>query len=298
MISSLRRLINPTSIRTMTTAPAKKDWNATLYLKFGNERTRPVYDAVNQITQHITTPSPRIYDLGCGPGNSTKVLLDAFPGANITGMDSSPDMISKARAALPDVEFELGDLATFAPKEGERVDLLFSNAVFHWLRSPTRIETLTRLFKTLKPGGVIAIQVPDNYDELSHSLMRDVAKREDAPWAPYFEDTQIGNLEDKGRPDLDPIEQPQEFYNKLAPYAERVDIWRTKYGHVLKDAHAIAEWVKGTGLQPYLQRMEDGKVKQEYLDEYEERLKEAYPQLVDGKVLLGYPRLFVLAVRK
>lgn len=181
MISSLRRLTNPTPIRTMITASAKKDWNATLYLKFGNERTRPVYDAVNQITQHITTPNPRIYDLGCGPGNSTKVLLDAFPGANITGMDSSPDMISKARAALPDAEFELGDLATFAPKEGEKVDLLFSNAVFHWLRSPTRIETLTRLFKTLKPGGVIAIQVPDNYDELSHSLMRDVAKRDDAP---------------------------------------------------------------------------------------------------------------------
>ncbi|KAF3040210.1 hypothetical protein E8E11_003920 [Didymella keratinophila] len=282
----------------MATAPSKKDWNATLYLKFGNERTRPVYDAVNQITQYITTPNPRIYDLGCGPGNSTKVLLDAFPGAKVTGMDSSPDMISKARATLPDVQFELGDLATFAPEEEGEVDLLFSNAVFHWLRSPTRIETLTRLFKTLKPGGVLAIQVPDNYNELSHALMRDVAKREDAPWAAYFKDTRIGDLGDKERPDLDPIESSHEFYNALAPHAQKVDIWRTTYSHILTDAPAISEWVQGTGLQPYLQRMEDEGVKQQYLQEYQEKLNEAYPQLVDGKVLLGYPRLFVLAIRK
>jgi trans-aconitate 2-methyltransferase len=298
MTLSLRRIINPSSLRTMATVPAKKDWNATLYLKFGNERTRPVYDAINQIKQYITTANPRIYDLGCGPGNSTKALLNVFPGADVSGMDSSPDMISKARAALPDVEFALGDLATFAPKEGEDVDLLFSNAVFHWLRSPTRMETLTRLFKTMKPGGVLAIQVPDNYEELSHALMRDVAKREDAPWARYFKDTEIGNFEDKGRPDLDPIEPTHDFYNALAPHAAKVDIWRTKYEYVLKDAHAIVEWVKGTGLQPYLQRMENEKVKQEYLDEYEKRVKEAYPQMVDEKVLLGYPRLFVLAVRK
>ncbi|KAL1645394.1 hypothetical protein SLS61_008334 [Didymella pomorum] len=298
MIPSFKRLVSPSTIRTMATAPSNKDWNATLYLKFGNERTRPVYDAVNQITQYITTPNPRIYDLGCGPGNSTKVLLDAFPGANVKGMDSSPDMISKARAALPDVQFELGDLATFAPKEEGKADLLFSNAVFHWLRSPTRIETLTRLFKTLKPGGVLAIQVPDNYLEPSHALMRDVAKREDAPWAEYFKNTRIGDLSDKGRPDLDPVEPSHEFYNALAPLAKKVDIWRTTYSHILTDAPAISEWVKGTGLQPYLQRMEDEDVKKQYLQEYQERLDEAYPQLVDGKVLLGYPRLFVLAIRK
>lgn len=298
MIPSFKRLVSPSTIRTMATAPSNKDWNATLYLKFGNERTRPVYDAVSQITQYITTPNPRIYDLGCGPGNSTKVLLDAFPGANVKGMDSSPDMISKARAALPDVQFELGDLATFAPKEEGKADLLFSNAVFHWLRSPTRIETLTRLFKTLKPGGVLAIQVPDNYLEPSHALMRDVAKREDAPWAEYFKNTRIGDLSDKGRPDLDPVEPSHEFYNALAPLAKKVDIWRTTYSHILTDAPAISEWVKGTGLQPYLQRMEDEDVKKQYLQEYQERLDEAYPQLVDGKVLLGYPRLFVLAIRK
>jgi trans-aconitate 2-methyltransferase len=298
MSSPIRRLLTHPTLRTMSSAPAKKDWNASLYLKFGTERTRPVYDAVNQIIPHITSPKPRIWDLGCGPGNSTKVLLDAFPAAHVSGMDSSPDMLEKARAAVPGVQFEAGDLATFEVKDGEDVDLLFSNAVFHWLRAPTRIQTLVRLFQALKPGAVLAIQVPDNYHEQSHALMRSVALQADRPWTRDFEDASVGDVQDKKRPDLDPIEPPSAFYNALAPHASKVDIWRTTYSHVLADAAAIAEWVKGTGLQPYLQRMEDEDVKKQYLDEYVQRLGEAYPQLGDGKVLLGYPRLFVLAVRK
>ncbi|KAF1359582.1 S-adenosyl-L-methionine-dependent methyltransferase [Lizonia empirigonia] len=282
----------------MSSEPAKKDWSATQYLKFNNERTRPVYDLVSQIASHITTPNPRIYDLGCGPGNSTKVLLDAFPGATITGMDSSPDMLAKASASLPGAEFVKGDLSTFALKEGEQVDLLFSNAVFHWLRNPTRIPTLTRLFETLRPGGVLAIQMPDNYNEQSHSLMREVAKTAGSAWSPYFADAKIGDLEHGDRPDLDPVEPPRAFYNALILHAASVNLWRTTYQHVLKDAGAIVEWVKGTGLQPYLQRIEDEEAKNAYLAEYERRLTDAYEGMVDGRVLLGYPRLFVLAVRK
>lgn len=282
----------------MSSEPPKKDWSAAQYLKFNNERTRAVYDLVSQITPHITNSSPRIYDLGCGPGNSTKVLLDAFPTSTITGMDSSPDMLSKASTLLPDVEFVKGELGTFAPKEGEKVDLLFSNAVFHWLRSPTRIPTLTRLFEALSPGGVIAIQVPDNYHERSHALMREVATTPGSPWSSYFADAEVGNLGNAERPDLDPIETPNAFYNALVPHAASVNLWRTNYQHVLKDAGAIVEWVKGTGLQPYLQRMGDEGAKKEFLGEYEKRLAREYGVLEDNKVLLGYPRLFIVAVRK
>ncbi|KAJ4312800.1 hypothetical protein N0V94_007273, partial [Neodidymelliopsis sp. IMI 364377] len=198
----------------------KKDWSATQYLKFNNERTRPVHDLVAQIKPHITSANPRIYDLGCGPGNSTQVLLDAFPGAHVTGMDSSPDMLKKASAALPDVQFAAGDVSTFAPKEGEQVDLLFSNAVFHWLRTPSRLETLSRLFASLPRGGVLAIQVPDNYDEASHRLMRDVAVSASEPWSRYFATAHVGEFGDKQRPDLDPIEPPRAFYDALAPHAQ------------------------------------------------------------------------------
>ncbi|KAF1842824.1 S-adenosyl-L-methionine-dependent methyltransferase [Cucurbitaria berberidis CBS 394.84] len=289
------RSISTTPRRTMA-APTTKDWSATQYLKFNNERTRAVYDLVAQVTPHISTSTPRIYDLGCGPGNSTQVLRDAFPGAKLTGMDSSPDMLEKARSALPDVEFVTGDLATF--ESGQEPDLLFSNAVFHWLRHTSRIPTLTRLFASLRPGGVVAIQVPDNYHEASHALMRDTALLPDSAWSSSFSDTRIGDVGDRDRPDLDPIEPPEEFYNALIPLAGSVNVWRTNYFHVLKDAGAIVEWVKGTGLQPYLNRIDGEEAKSAFLGEYERRLKRAYLQLVDGKVLLGYPRLFVVAVRK
>ena len=287
-----------TSTRKMSRETPKKDWSATQYLKFNNERTRPVHDLVSQIAEHITSSNPRIYDLGCGPGNSAKVILDAFPGAKITGIDSSPDMLSKASAYLPDAEFLKGDLSTFSVKDGEKVDLLFSNAAFHWLRSPTRIETLTRLFLTLKPGGVLAFQIPDNYDESSHKLMREVAKKKDTLFYKYFDEANVGELENKERPDLDPIESRHTFYNALAPHASSVNIWRTEYQHVLKDAGAIVEWVKSTGLQPFLHRIEDDNATKAFLEEYERRLQEDYKSLVDGKVLLGYPRLFLVAVRK
>ncbi|KAL5410331.1 hypothetical protein PMIN03_005511 [Paraphaeosphaeria minitans] len=295
------RLLQPSTAplalpsRTMASQPKKPDWSATQYLKFGNERTRPAHDLISQVRAHVQTSTPRIYDLGCGPGNSTSALLAAFPGAQATGMDSSPDMLSKASAALPDAHFVHGDLATF---ETPAADVLFSNAVFQWLRSPQRIPTLVRFLAGLKSGAVLAVQVPDNYAAPSHALMRDVASAPGAAWSAFFADCTVGEVGDARRPDLDPIEAPRTFYEALMPYARSVDIWRTEYQHVLEGAGAIVEWVKGTGLQPYLQRIGDEGAKKAFLEEYERRLAEAYPVLKDGKVLLGYPRLFVLAVRK
>ncbi|EUC41688.1 hypothetical protein COCMIDRAFT_105491 [Bipolaris oryzae ATCC 44560] len=280
-----------------------KDWSASQYLKFNNERTRPVYDLITQILPHISSPSPRVYDLGCGPGNSTRVLTSSFPGAHVTGMDSSPDMLRRANAEFQsssssptNVDFVSGDISDFTVEPG--TDLIFSNAVFHWLRSPSRIPALQRLFSSLKPGAVLAFQMPDNYHEPSHALMRSVATLPSQPWSPYFSDARVADSSDPQRPDLDPIEPPSEFYNAFVDDAQLVNIWRTNYHHVLSDAPAIVEWVKGTGLLPYLNRIEDEGAKGAFLKEYEKRLDEAYPKLKDGKVILVYPRLFVVVVRK
>ncbi|PSN59541.1 S-adenosyl-L-methionine-dependent methyltransferase [Corynespora cassiicola Philippines] len=299
---------NPTSIRPLHTTSrlamalptVKNDWSATQYLKFGNERTRPVYDMFSQVMPHLSSKATplKIYDLGCGPGNSTAVLSSAFPGATITGMDSSPDMLSKARAALPDLTFEHGDLATYQPAPD--ADLLFSNAVFHWLRSEQRLPTLKKLFAGLGTGAVVAVQVPDNYHAPSHTLMRETALQRGKKWTAYFEGAGVGVLGEKERPDLDPIEAAEVWYNALAPLAESVNVWRTEYYHPLADASAVVEWVRGTGLQPYLQRMgEDEEAKGEFLKEYERLIEGAYGgRREGGGVLLGYPRLFVVGVRK
>jgi trans-aconitate 2-methyltransferase len=281
----------------MATSPPTKDWSASQYLKFNTLRTRPVHDLLSQVLPHITSSTPRIYDLGCGPANSTEVVAAALPGAKITGMDSSPDMLAKARTTLPSVEFVLGDLSTFEPSQPP--DLLFSNAVFHWLRSTERIPTLVRLFKTVQPGGVIAIQLPDNYDEPSHAAMRDTARMQGTEWSKYFERAEPGNKMHKQRPDLDPVESAGAWYDALITHASNVNVWRTQYSHVLKDAAAIVEWVKGTGLQPFLNTMgDDGEARAAFLKEYERRLERVYQRTKDGNVLLVYPRLFVVAVRK
>ncbi|KAF2019897.1 trans-aconitate 2-methyltransferase [Aaosphaeria arxii CBS 175.79] len=279
----------------------KHDWSATKYMKYGNERTRPVNDLVAQVIQHFPAPPTRIYDLGCGPGNSTSALLSAFPDAKATGIDTSPDMLEKARAALPNAEFIKGDIGawTLPSSSDQSPVLVFSNAAVHWLRSPKRLETVSRVFNSLPTGSVIAIQVPDNYDAPTHSLMRAVASEPSKPWSKYFTDVRIGDLADKTRPDLDPIEAAESWYNVLVSSADTVNIWRTEYKHVIKDARGIVDWVATTGLGPYLVRMEgDEEAKVAFEKEYERRLSEVYTKLEDGKVLLGYPRLFVLARRK
>lgn len=277
-------------------APPTPDWSATQYLKYATERTRPVHDLITYLHPLVRTPSPTIVDLGCGPGNSTSALLSAFPSARVSGLDSSPDMLRKARAALPNVPFAQADVATYTPDPA--ADVLFSNAVFHWLRSGARLAALTRLLEGAKRGAVLALQVPDNYAQPSHALMRATAGMADQPWTGCFADTRVGDVGDATRPDLDPIEAPGVIYDALRPFAESVTVWRTEYMHVLADAHAIVEWVKGTGLQPFLHRISDSKAKDAFLEEYERRLAEAYPPLADGNVLLGYPRLFIVAVRK
>ncbi|KAF2681959.1 S-adenosyl-L-methionine-dependent methyltransferase [Lentithecium fluviatile CBS 122367] len=276
----------------------KTDWSATQYLRYSNQRTRPVYDLLSQVTPHISTSSPRIFDLGCGPANSTQALAGAFPGAKITGMDSSPDMLAKARATLPDVEFVQGDVGTFVPEKD--ADLLFSNAMFHWLRSSARVSTLAKLLEGMKSGGVLAIQVPDNYHVDTHRLMRDVALVPDKAWSESFAAAKIGHIDIADRPDLDPIEPPSSFYAALSPYAVEVNIWRTEYIHPLGSARDIVEWVKGTGLRPFLDRIVDQNAQGAYLEAYEEAIAEKYPKVGEGegKVLLGYPRLFVVALRK
>ncbi len=253
-------------------------WSASQYLKFEDERTRPARDLLANVPEGGI---PTAYDLGCGPGNSTELIAARFPAAAVTGIDSDDDMLAAARDRLPGIAFEKADLADWEPPRP--ADLLFANAVFQWLPDHPRI--FERLMASLDPGGVLAVQMPDNLNEPTHVLMEETARS--PTWAGTFADRVIA------RPALPP---PSSYYNLLRPAASRIDIWHTIYNHPLADAAAIAEWVKGTGLRPYLDVLKPS-MRDDFLADYTARLAAAFPPLTDGKVLLRFPRLFIVAVR-
>jgi trans-aconitate 2-methyltransferase len=257
-------------------------WNPTQYLKFKDERTRPVIDLLS----HITLEEPkRIVDLGCGSGNSTAELAARYPNSHLTAMDLSPDMLERARAALPNIEFTLEDLNNYTHKEGESVDLFFSNSVFQWLSYTDRIVAIKRLMETQSSGGLFAFQVPDNIQEPSHEAMRKTVGA--GPWA--------GTL--AGRSLVrDEFQTPRAIYDALNPLCSSINIWHTYYHHVLDGHEAIVEWLKGTGLPPFIGSL-SLREREGFLGAYLEQLKALYPRLYDGKVLLRFLRLFVIAVR-
>ena len=253
-------------------------WSPSQYLKFEDERTRPARDLLAAVP---LPEAARVVDIGCGPGNSTELLVERFPGAKVVAIDSSPDMLTAARKRLPSVAFAEADVATWMPDQS--VDLLFANAVFQWV--PDHLAVLARLMDGLVPGGVLAVQVPDNFDEPSHRLMRESAAA--GPWAGKLAAAEGAR---------ETIPPPRVYYDRLKPLSARLDVWQTLYNHPLENPHAIVEWVKSTGLRPYLAPLDPAE-QAAYLADFETRIAAAYPPLVDGRVLLRFPRLFLVAVK-
>ncbi|MEI8145428.1 MAG: trans-aconitate 2-methyltransferase [Alphaproteobacteria bacterium] len=256
------------------------DWSAAQYVKFEDERTRPARD----LLAHVPNHEPReVVDLGCGPGNTTQLLLERFPHAHITGLDSSPDMIKNARARLKGIAFEVADLTTWMPPPTQTVDVVYANAVFQWI--PGHETILPRLISLLPEGGSLAIQMPDNLDEPSHVAMRIAAGT--GPWAEKLKPASGARTA---------IGSPTSYYQLLKPHCRRVDVWRTVYNHPLDGVGGIVEWFKGSGLRPFLNLLSEPE-KADYLARYTEEIAPHYPVQSDGKVLLAFPRLFIVATR-
>ncbi len=253
-------------------------WSAEQYLKFEDERTRPARDLLAQVP---LATAERVVDLGCGPGNSTELLVERFPEAAVEGVDTAPDMLEAARRRLPGCRFVEADIAGW--KAEAPVDLLFANAVFQWV--PDHLSVLARLMDALRPGGVLAVQMPDNLAEPTHLLMEETAR------SPAFADAFAGRA--IRRPSLP---ESRAYVERLDADAARIDLWHIVYQHRLAGADAIVEWVKGTGLRPYLDAL-PAERRADYLAAYRAQIAAAYPPLADGSVLLRFPRLFLVAVK-
>lgn len=249
------------------------DWNSAQYLKFKNERTQPAIDLAMRVRNNPQT----IADIGCGPGNSTKVLREVFFNADILGIDNSPNMIAKAKAEYPDINFRLCDVLSLDGK----YDLLFSNACLQWI--PNHDKLIPLLMDKLNEGGVLAVQVPMNGDEPLFRLIGEVASQ--PKW----------NLSDV-RLQPNEILTPLEYYNILSNCSSSFDMWEVKYYHTMDNHRELVNWVKSTRLRPYLDYLgiEKGA---SFEAEIVERSKELYPLMDNGKIVLGFRRFFFTATK-
>jgi trans-aconitate 2-methyltransferase len=255
-------------------------WDPDAYERFKRERDRPALDLLLRIPSDL---DPReIWDLGCGTGEHADLLARRHPQARVHGLDSSADMLNRARGRDTDVDWVEGDLAAFAPTEP--AELIFSNAALQWVDGH---ETLIpRLASALSEGGVLACQIPIAHDSDWHLALRDLAR--DAVWANWFAKVQPAR----------PVAGATRFYDWLAPTCAEIDIWTTTYVHVLEGEDPAVEWMRGTALRPYLDALTDPGAREAFLDVYRERLRALLPRRTDGATLLPFPRLFIIARRR
>lgn len=252
-------------------------WDPNVYMKFGAERTRPAAELLARVP--VDAPK-RVVDLGCGPGNSTELLVQRWPDASVTGMDSSPEMIAEAKASGVKAKFEIGDVAAWSPDKP--FDVVYSNATLQWVSDHKHL--LPRLMNTVADNGVFAFQVPCNFGEPSHTLLYELA--ENGPWAEKL----------KNRRDRAAVLKADAYFDILEPLSKSLDIWETTYTQVLDGDDAVFNWMSGTGLRPFSNALE-GEERETFLSEYKRCLARAYPMRASGKTLYPFQRLFCVARR-
>jgi trans-aconitate 2-methyltransferase len=252
-------------------------WNPERYLAFGDHRTRPAVDLLARIP--FEAPE-RVTDLGCGPGNSTALLVERWPEAEVLGVDTSAEMLAKVRASSIRASWTLADITDWVPDA--LCDVIFSNAALQWL--PDHGSLLPRLFNRVGPGGVLAVQMPRNFGSPSYVLLRAVAAA--GRWAARVEPVLL----------REPAGTPAWYYDLLAPLAAGLDIWESEYLHVLEGDDPVLNWMRSTALRPVQAALEAGELRA-FEAEYKERLRSAYPKRADGCTLFPFRRLFIVAVR-
>lgn len=237
-------------------------WDPDQYGRFADERGRPFIELVARI--RVEEPR-RVVDLGCGPGSLTRLLSERWPQALVTGVDNSPDMMAAAAAeGRPGhLEFEAADIRDWRPPGP--VDVIVANAAFQWV--PGHRSMLAGMAGWLAPGGALAFQVPDNFDEPSHTIVADL--RRSPRWR-----ARLADGADRGAG----VERPESYLAALAGAGLEPDVWQTRYLHVLPGDDAVLQWIKGTALRPVLTALAgDPTATADFLAECGAALRVAYP---------------------
>jgi len=252
-------------------------WDAAQYMRFGGERARPFFDLIAQ----VAAQSPLyVADLGCGPGNLTAALAQRWPDAQVVGVDNSPQMIEAAGKDNEGISFTLGDVRDWQPDRPP--DVLVCNAVLQWV--PGHNDLLLRWADMLAPGGWLAFQLPGNFDQPSHAIVRDMAQS--PRWRELLRDAELNRQ----------AGDPARYAELLARPGYEVDAWETSYLHILQGENPVLEWTKGTTLRPVLAAL-DAEQAAGFLREYGQRLRQAYDHRPFGTIF-PFRRVFTVLHRR
>lgn len=252
------------------------DWNSAQYLKFKAQRTQPAIDLAARI--EADAPS-RVLDIGCGPGNSTQVLYNRFPKAYILGIDNSQNMIDTAKSTYPNLDFMLCDVKNGLTELSGSFDVVFSNACIQWI--PDHPTLLRNMMALLAPGGVLAVQIPMNYEEPIHQIITKTASC--PPWADKLSCLRTFYCLRQG-----------EYFDLLSEISSDFAIWQTTYFHKMISHQDILEWYRATGLRPYLNAL-TAHDRPAFEKVIYHALIRAYPKQKNGEIIFRFPRFFFTA---
>lgn len=250
-------------------------WDPRVYSEFETERTRPAIDLISRISD--LRPSS-IVDVGCGPGNSTELLAQAFPDAEIVGIDSSPEMVASAAERLPDLTFKVMDARNLP----EGFDLVFSSSCIQWI--PDHESLIPRLMDSLRSGGTLTVQLPMNQDEPLSVIAEEVAA--EPRWHYVAE-----------RPTRYVLPKPEKYYDILSGCSDSFDIWTVTYYHRMGSPERMVEWIRGTRLRPYLDLLSADEC-ESMESEIAARVRETYHPAADGNLIMRYERFFFTALKR
>jgi trans-aconitate 2-methyltransferase len=253
-------------------------WDAAQYLRYASHRERPGVELIARIPD---VDASTVVDLGCGTGDLTARLAARWPAAGVTGVDSSAEMLERARASHPRIRWVTGDIDRWEP-DGP-VDVLYSNATLHWLDDHAHL--FPRLLGAVRRGGALAVQMPNNWTEPTHLIPAEVLAEPGWPAA-----ARKALIRDR-------VASPRFYLDTLAA-ASAIDLWETTYHQVLapvEGSHPVLEWVKGSLLRPVMAALAGASARFEA--ELAVRYSAAYPGRPDGSVVLPFRRLFIVAGR-
>jgi trans-aconitate 2-methyltransferase len=251
-------------------------WEPQTYLRYSEIRFRAGLDLIARIPK---ADYATVYDLGCGTGHLTRILADTFPSSRVIGVDSSPEMLSEARREFPAMSWQEADIKSWRPPAPP--DVIFSNAAFQWVAAHE--ELFPYLLQMLRPGGILAIQMPRHFESPSHLELKDLVIQSE--WRAKLEPLLLA-----------PVPSPETYWRWLSPLARNLDLWETIYLQVLDGADPVVNFMRGTALRPFLTALSavDGA---RFVEAFAKRMAVAYPPQANGQTLFPFRRIFMVAQR-